>query len=150
MNLTRILDEGYGPGAWHGADMKAATADVRPALAFHRPAPGRHNIAEITLHHAFYVHSVRGRLLGAPIEPFPIAGEDWFAATDDQSRSWLSIGASLGDLQGKLSAVVKAIDAGETKSALSPDEQLAVVLGLSCHAAYHAGQIQLIKALAAG
>ena len=149
MNLTRILDEGYGPGAWHGADMKAATADVAPALAFRRPAPGRHNIAEITLHHAFYVHSVRGRLLGSPIEPFPVAGEDWFAVDDDRSRSWSSIGALLADLQAKLAAVVKSMDAGETASALSPDEQLGVVLGLSCHAAYHAGQIQLIKVLAA-
>ena len=24
--LARILDEGYGPGAWHGADMKAAAS----------------------------------------------------------------------------------------------------------------------------
>ena len=26
--LPRILREGYGPGAWHGADLKAALADV--------------------------------------------------------------------------------------------------------------------------
>ena len=31
---TRVLTEGYGPGAWHGADLKAALADVTPALAF--------------------------------------------------------------------------------------------------------------------
>ena len=37
----RILDEGYGPGAWHGNDMKAALADVTPKLAYWRPAPGR-------------------------------------------------------------------------------------------------------------
>ena len=24
----RVLDEGYGPGAWHGADFKAAIGDV--------------------------------------------------------------------------------------------------------------------------
>ena len=46
----RILDEGYGPGAWHGNDMKAALADVTPKLAYWRPAPGRHNIAEIAIH----------------------------------------------------------------------------------------------------
>ena len=148
MTLTRILDEGYGPGAWHGADMKAATADVPPALAFRRPAAGRHNIAEITIHHAFYVHSVRGRLLGTPIEPFPIAGEDWFAADDERARTWASIGTLLADLQRSLAAVVKDIDAGTLASALSPAEQVNVVLGLSCHAAYHAGQIQLIKVLA--
>ena len=48
MNL-RILEEGYGPGAWHGADLRAALTDVSPRLAFWRPGPGRHNIAEIAL-----------------------------------------------------------------------------------------------------
>jgi len=43
--LTRILDEGYGPGAWHGPDLKAALADVSDELAFWRPSPQRHNIA---------------------------------------------------------------------------------------------------------
>jgi hypothetical protein len=43
--MARIIDEGYGPGAWHGADLKAALADVGPELAFWRPSPGRHNIA---------------------------------------------------------------------------------------------------------
>lgn len=39
--LTRILNEGYGPGAWHGANLKAALADVSPELAFWRPSPER-------------------------------------------------------------------------------------------------------------
>ena len=51
--LARILEEGYGPGAWHGADLKAALADVPSELAFWRPFPERHNIAEIALHHAY-------------------------------------------------------------------------------------------------
>ena len=34
---TRVLDEGYGPGAWHGADLKAAIGDVSAELAFWRP-----------------------------------------------------------------------------------------------------------------
>ena len=60
---TRVLDEGYGPGAWHGADLKAAIGDVSAELAFWRPAAGRHNIAEIALHHAFCTNAVRAKLL---------------------------------------------------------------------------------------
>ena len=26
--FNRILDEGYGPGAWYGSDLRAAIADV--------------------------------------------------------------------------------------------------------------------------
>ena len=49
--LSRILEEGYGPGAWHGNDMRAAVADVSAEDAFWRPQPERHNIAELALHH---------------------------------------------------------------------------------------------------
>ena len=35
---ARVLSEGYGPGAWHGPDLKAALADVTPPAAFRRRA----------------------------------------------------------------------------------------------------------------
>jgi hypothetical protein len=67
---TRVLREGYGPGAWHGADLEAALADVVPALAFWRPAAGRHNIAEIALHHAYCARAVRSQISRRPAESF--------------------------------------------------------------------------------
>ena len=48
--FNRILDEGYGPGAWYGSDLRAAVGEVSAATAFTRPAKGRHNIAEVALH----------------------------------------------------------------------------------------------------
>lgn len=147
MDLNRILTEGYGPGAWHGADMKAAVAGVSSTTAFKRPKKGRHNIAEITLHHAYYVHSVRGRLLGTPIEPFVLKGDDWFPLNDGRKLSWKKITAVLEQLQAKLVKTVGEIEAGKTKSALNDADQLNLALGITCHAVYHAGQIQLIKLL---
>jgi hypothetical protein len=58
--FSRILEEGYGPGAWHGNDMKAAVADVSAEDAFWRPGRQRHNIAELALHHAYFVRSGPG------------------------------------------------------------------------------------------
>ena len=142
---ARVLAEGYGPGAWHGADMKAALADVPEATAFWRPAKGRHNIAEIAVHHAFYQHAIRGRLLGTPIEPFVLAGDDWFVLDDGKTLSWPKIVALVGDLQQKLAAVAEDIAAGRTASPLSDAERLDLLLGITCHAVYHAGQVQLIK-----
>jgi hypothetical protein len=150
MDLNRILTEGYGPGAWHGADIKAAIAGVSSARAFKRPnAKGRkaqkaHNIAEITLHHAYYVHSVRGRLIGAPIEPFVLAGDDWFPLDNGRKLSWPKISAVLEDMQGKLVKTVEGIAKGKVKTPLSEAEQLTLVLGITCHSAYHAGQVQWI------
>jgi hypothetical protein len=134
--LPRILSEGYGNGAWHGPDMKAALADVTDEQAFRRPAPERHSIAEIALHHTFYVRSVRARLVGKTPEPFVVDGEDWFALPDAK-LSWKDITKLLETEQKKLADTVA--DAELT------DGSLELVLGITCHAVYHAGQIQLVK-----
>ena len=145
---VRVLDEGYGPGAWHGADLKAALSDVPESLAFWRPGAGRHNIAEIALHHAYYVSSVTGRLLGVDAKPFVLEGSDWFEAPTDRI-SWPGIISYVAESQRELSETVGNIEAGRSRSPLSPQEQFTQVLGITCHAIYHAGQIQLIKVLGA-
>jgi hypothetical protein len=144
---SRVLQEGYGPGAWHGPDLKAAVADVTPELAVRRPAPERHNIAEITLHHAYYVRSVRTRLSGQPADPFVLAGDDWFEADNEQRISWGRIRATLESEQLLLATFITELEAGRTASPLSADERFTLVLGITCHAVYHAGQVQLIKRL---
>ena len=145
--LTRILDEGYGPGAWHGPDLKAALADVSDELAFWRPSPQRHNIAEVALHHAYYVRSVRGQLSGTAPEPFMLEGEDWFELSDGARLNWPKIQSTVEAEQRKLAAVVADLAAGRAQSKLSDIERFNLVLGISCHAVYHAGQIQLLKRL---
>lgn len=141
---SRIVREGYGPGAWHGADLRAAIGDVSSPAAFRRPGPGRHNIAEIVVHHAFYVRSVIDRL-GGTADPFPFDGEDWFTLNDEGTMKWSAIGALLDSLQTQLATCVATPHPTEKTA----DEQMDLVLGITCHAIYHAGQIQLIKVLSA-
>jgi hypothetical protein len=139
--LTRVLDEGYGPGAWHGADMKAAIADVTPSLAFWRPGNGRHNIAEIALHHAWCVRNVTAQLSGGEPPAFPVDGADWLALDDEKAISWAEIRRTVEEQQQALTRAV-----GES-SVASEKERFDLALGVTCHAVYHAGQIQLIKVL---
>jgi DinB superfamily len=141
--FNRILDEGYGPGAWYGSDLRAAIADVTPASAFKRPAGGRHNIAEIALHHAFYIHSVRERLSGTTAEPFVLDGDDWFALNSNGPLGWPEV---LEVVEREQAALVAAA-AGDRPKGQSADERFGSVLGITCHAVYHAGQIQLLKKL---
>jgi len=143
-SLTRILNEGYGDGAWHGPDMKAALADVQADAAFRRPAAGRHNIAEIALHHAYCVRAVRAQLTGGPPEPFVLDGEDWFALENGRPLSWPQVVATVAEEQRRLADIVARIDNGG-RPAIAANDTLNVVLGITCHAAYHAGQIQLVK-----
>jgi DinB family protein len=145
--LVRILDEGYGPGAWHGPDLKAALADLPAETAFWRPAPGRHNIAEIALHHAWCVRAVRGQLSPGPLEPFPLEGEDWFEVSDARRVKWPAIVARLEKELTGLNRLLADIAAGRAASAKSEKERFDLVLGVTCHAVYHAGQVQLLKRL---
>lgn len=145
--LARIIDEGYGPGAWHGPDMKAALEDVTPTLAFWRPSPERHNIAEIGLHHAYFIRSVRGQLSGTTPTPFVLEGEDWFVVNDKSTLTWPKIRSVVETEQRQLAAVVGDIAAGRVRSPLGDAERFDLALGITCHAVYHAGQVQLIKRL---
>jgi len=146
-SAARVLNEGYGTGAWHGPDLKAALAAISGDDGFWRPDGGRHNIAEIAVHHAYCAHNVRAKLAGEPIEPFAIDGDDWF---DVSQLSWPAILDLVEHEQHQLAAIAAAIEEGRTASPLSDAERLDVVLGITCHAVYHAGQIQLIKVLRAG
>ena len=138
--LVRILNEGYGPGAWHGADLKASLDDVTPELAFWRPAAGRHNIAEIALHHASTARSVRGKITGSDPEPFVLDGDDWFPVEAGGRLSWPEIRAVVDAEQTRLADAVANVREGGA-------DVFDLVLGITCHAIYHAGQIQLIKKL---
>ena len=146
--LTRTLEEGYGPGAWHGPDLKAAVSDVTSAAAFWRPAPERHNIAEIAVHHAYHLNNVHSRLTGQPPSPFLLAGDDWFALPSASDLSWPQIQALVETGQQRLNDAVAAIHEGRVVSPLAVEEQFELVLGITAHAVYHAGQIQLLKKLA--
>lgn len=144
---SRVLREGYGPGAWHGHDLKASLADVDAALAYWRPGAGRHNIAEIALHHAYTVRNVRAKVSGREAEPFVMPGEDWFDLAGEKTLSWAAVLKTVEAEQQKLAALIETAEAGRGTSAIADAERFDLVLGITCHAIYHAGQVQLIKRL---
>ncbi len=132
------------------ARLKAALADVSPELAFWRPSPERHNIAEVALHHAYCARSVRGQLSGVAPEAFVLEGEDWFNLPDSSRFSWTQIQAVVETEQRRLVAIIADLGAGRIQSKLSDAERFNLVLGITCHAVYHAGQIQLLKRVHSG
>ena len=147
--LARILQEGYGNGAWHGPDLRSALADVTPDLAFWRPGAARHNIAEIAVHHAYSARSVRERLSGRSAEPFVLEGDDWFEISNESTLSWSRILDLVAIQQEKLGRTIADLGAGRARPSDSDVKPFDLVLGITCHAVYHAGQIQLIKRLRA-
>ena len=106
--------------------------------AFQRPAAGAHTIAEIALHHAWVIRSVRGQIGGKPGK-FVLEGEDWFPVNDEKGLKWSRIVAVVEEEQAQLT---KLLDSPPARS-----DRFDLILGLTCHAVYHAGQVQLIKRL---
>ena len=144
-SLARLLDEGHSTRAWYGADILTAIADVDAERAARRPAPGRHTIGEVALHHAYWAHEVRRRLTGADDPAFPLAGEDWFEWPRPNGMAWDGVRQVLHAEVHALYDAVRDVTDGRVASPLSPEAQVDQVLGIAAHAAYHAGQIQLLK-----
>lgn len=147
---SRVLAEGYGEGAWHGPDLKAALDGVTPEVAFWRPAAGRHNIAEIALHHAFCARAVLAQVSGVAAGPFVLPGDDWFAVADERVIAWRSVEETVATQHDRLTRAICDIEAGRAESRIAEAERANLSLGITCHAIYHAGQIQLIKRLREG
>ena len=144
---SRIIEEGFGPDAWHGADLRAAIADVAAKDALWRPGSGRHNVAEVAVHHAACVRSVIGQLTGIDEPAFPLEGSDWYEISNERKIKWSTIVDLVESEHARLAEVVSEIGNGVRTSPLSDAERFDLILGVTCHAVYHAGQIQLVKVL---
>ncbi|MEO6326271.1 MAG: hypothetical protein ABIT01_20755, partial [Thermoanaerobaculia bacterium] len=92
---------------------------------------------------------VRGQLTGRPPEAFILTGEDWFPLSEATTPGWAAIRSAVESEQERLTAAVSDLSEGKLKSPLSETERFDLVLGITCHAVYHAGQVQLIKKLGA-
>ena len=142
----RILDEGYGPGAWHGNDMKAALADVTPKLAYWRPAPGRHNIWELTVHAAYWKYAVRRRLTGEKRGSFAEKGSNFFARPA-AGKSWEADVALLVHEHALLREEIARLRDADLGERVGRWTRAAMLRGIASHDLYHCGQIQALKRL---
>ena len=76
--LLNILEEGYRKKAWHGPNLKQALKGVTAKEAAWRPARGRHNIWEETLHAAYWKYVVRRKIEGGKRGSFVLKGSNFF------------------------------------------------------------------------
>ena len=88
-SLLSLLDEAYAGPAWHGPCLRGALRGVTHREAAWRPAPGRHNIWELTVHAAYWKYAVRRRLLGEMRGSFSEKGSNFFSRpTELSERAW--------------------------------------------------------------
>lgn len=148
--LLEITDQAFDQKSWHGTTLRGALRSLTPEEALWRPAPGRHNIWELTLHAAYWKYVVRRRLAGAAIGSFDRKPSNWPAIPDPaDQRAWKEDVAFLAAEHRRLREVVSDL----TPAALRLRSPRGVwtyseeVHGVAAHDLYHTGQIQLIKRL---
>lgn len=146
--LGRALDQAFDRRSWHGTNLKGSIRGMSPEAAGWKPGPGRHSIHDLVLHCAYWKYSVRRRISGEARGSFPRKGSNFFATDPGQ---WKQDVALLGEQHRLLRQAVAALPAARLNE-VPPGSRFMIrdlVLGAAAHDLYHAGQIQLIKRLAA-
>ena len=148
--LLAILDQAYDRRSWHGTNLRGSIRPVSPRQAAWRPAPSRHNIRELVVHAAYWKYVVWRRLTGAARGSFPLKGSNWFARPSAQSGSaWQADVALLDTMHRQLCEAVAHVPPRRLhrKNGAGQETSFSLITGAAAHDVYHAGQIQLLKAL---
>ena len=151
--VLRLLHESFdGPG-WHGPAVRDALRGVDHRIAQWRPAAGRHSIWELTLHLAALRHRLRRRIRPEGVGRFPRKmAASWWPALPPvlDEAAWKH---DVGILETEHAAFIDLIAELTPKElgATLPSRRTAgdQLLGAALHDTYHAGQIVMLRRLAA-
>jgi hypothetical protein len=140
-----LLDEAYEKKTWHGPNLKQSLRGVRAKQAAWRPARGRHNIWEVTLHAAYWKYAVRRRIDGGKRGLFALKGSNFFARPEKGKLNEAAWNADKALLEREHRLMRRAIE----KVLRKPRGMkiLRMLYGVAFHDTYHAGQIRLLRRL---
>ena len=148
--LLSVIDQAYDRTSWHGTNLRGSLRRVSPQQAAWRPAKGRHNIWEITVHAAYWKYAVARRFRGDARGSFPLKGSNWFERPQEGSgQEWREDLRLLDQMHVALRESVVALSPARLHRT-PPGKKVsnfAVLSGIAAHDLYHAGQIQLLKRL---
>jgi hypothetical protein len=148
--LLEITDQAFDRKSWHGTTLKGALRGLTPEEALWRPAPGRHNIWELTLHAAYWKYAVRRRLAGDASGSFERKPSNWpEIPSPPDASAWKRDVACLESEHRKLRETIRSLRPADlgTRSPRGVWTYAEEIHGIAAHDLYHTGQIQLIKRL---
>jgi hypothetical protein len=150
--ILDLTDQAFDHNAWHGTNLRGSIRGLNPEQISWRPAKGKHNIWELTLHAAYWKYIVRRRLLNEEKGSFPLKGSNFFERPVQEfsdKKAWEKDVKLLVETHRSLRAAIanlKPQDLNYTPPQ-SRVSNLKMLNGIAAHDLYHAGQIQLIKRL---
>jgi uncharacterized damage-inducible protein DinB len=150
--LRELLHKAHADDPWHGPSTTDTLKGVTAEQAAAHPIPGAHSIWELVLHLAAWQGEAIRRLEGnAPALP---EEGDWPAAGEPSEAAWRQAREHLEVTQARLLetlARLTDVDLDRPGGSIS-DRALGtgvthrtMVVGLLQHAAYHSGQIVLLR-----
>ncbi|MDX1438769.1 MAG: DinB family protein [Rubricoccaceae bacterium] len=148
--LLHQLDTAFDTKAWHGPTLKGVLRGVDVEMASWRPAADRHTIWELMIHCAYWKYTVRRRILDEKRGAFPLDGSNWFVRPE-KDASWKDELNLLYETHRSLREAVEKLSSSklDTIPEGSSHSFTELIAGVAAHDLYHAGQIQLMKRLAA-
>ena len=152
--VIRHLDPAGRAKLWHGGPtVVAALRPVSPEIAAWRPYPDRHSIWGLALHVAYWDFSVWRRLTDAPKGGFPRSPRNFpDVPRPPSAAAWDEDRALVAEWQSRLVDALTAFDPGRLDEVVARDRRTTyadLVTGILMHDTYHAGQIQMLRRLAA-
>jgi hypothetical protein len=146
--LLDVLDEAFDKKSWHGPNLRGSIRGVTAEPAAWRPAPGRHNIWELTLHAAYWKYVVRRRIPGEKRGSFGLEGSNFFKRPVAQTETaWeQDVGILLAEHEASRRAVAQ-LSPPSGEAAKKRRSTLHLIRGAAAHDLYHAGQIRLLRRL---
>lgn len=146
--LLRNLAEAFEKNSWHGPNLRGSVRGVTAEDAVWRPGPGRHNIHELVVHAAYWMFVGKRRLTGEKDPSFPHPGTNFFVREVANARLWKADVDLLTALHRAFVGAVAKTPFSGIPRALA-ERRARLVRGIAAHDVYHAGQIQILKALRA-
>lgn len=131
--------------AWHGPALLEVLANLSAEEAMQRPLPAAHNIWELVLHIASWANIALRRINGGQAEPYD--GEDWPEVHGFTQENWDDARTAMRESYERLSEVVLGMTDDELLAKAPKSERTitGMINGVVQHAAYHGGQIALLK-----
>ncbi|HSB75833.1 MAG TPA: DinB family protein [Terriglobales bacterium] len=150
--IARIADQlkrAFEGDAWHGPAVLEVLEGVSARAAAGKPLAGAHSIWEIVLHIAAWDGAIRRRMEGQALQLSP--EQDFPAVTDTSDSAWKSALQTLKQRHAELIGALLAMpDYRLTSQVPGKDYDFYHMLhGAVQHELYHAGQIALLKKVAA-
>ena len=152
--IDRIVEElklSFDGEAWHGPALMEILDGVDAKTAAGRPIPDAHSIWELVLHVAAWEQAIRTRIVER--RALQLSDEQNFPrATDVTEGAWRQALETLRRGHEQLIATVSGLTESQLGEQVpgKPYDIRFMLMGAAQHAAYHGGQIAMLKKAMSG